>query len=166
MRRTSWWRRLSRVAHFERGVFAEIAADRRATWQGLGIVVAASLIGGWRFLWPGDGEWHVADWLLEEAGVAIASTLAATALLWTVAELGRGRGSAFGLWRGTAFAIAPIVLGVFGFLAQLIGAALATPLLVRAVAETQRVRTRVAIIAVATPALLYAAFFGFVVVLH
>jgi hypothetical protein len=37
-------------------------------------VVAPSLIGGWRFLWPGDGEWHVADWLLEEAGVAITET--------------------------------------------------------------------------------------------
>ena len=55
---------------FERGVFAEIGADSRATWQGLGIVLVASLTGGWRFLRPGDGEWHVADWLLEEGGVA------------------------------------------------------------------------------------------------
>jgi hypothetical protein len=165
MHRISWWRRLSRVARLEHGVFAEIGADRRATWQGLGILLAASLIGGWRFLWPGDGAWHVADWLLEEAGVAIISTLAAAALLWTIAKLAGGRGSAFGLWRGIAFAIAPIVLGVFGFLAQLIGAALATPFLVRAVAETQSVSTRVAILAVGTPVLLYAAFFVFVVVL-
>jgi len=35
--------RLYRIASFERGVFAEISADRRATWQGLGIVVVASL---------------------------------------------------------------------------------------------------------------------------
>jgi hypothetical protein len=43
------------------------------------------------------------------------------------------------VWRGVAFAIAPVVLGVFGFQAQLIGAALALPLYVRAVAETQTV---------------------------
>lgn len=151
LRRTSWWGRLLRVARFERGVFAEIGADSRATWQGLGIVLAASLTGGWRFLWPGDGEWHVANWLLEEGGVALASTLVASALLWTVARLGGGRGSMLALWRGIAFAIAPIVLGVFGFGAQLVGAALSLPLYVRAVAETQRVRTRVAIAAVATP---------------
>lgn len=162
-RRASWWGRLLRVARFERGVFAEIGADPRATWQGLGIVLAASLIGGWRFLWPGDGEWHVADWLLEEGGVAIASTLIASALLWTIARLGGGRGSLFALWRGIAFAIAPIVLGAFGFGAQLVGATLAVPLFVRAVAETQSVRIRVAIVAVATPVLLYAAFFAFVV---
>ena len=30
--------RLYRIGRFERGVFAEIGADRRATWQGLGIV--------------------------------------------------------------------------------------------------------------------------------
>lgn len=42
----------------ERGVFAEITIDRRATAQGTGILLAAALIGGWRFLWPGDSEWH------------------------------------------------------------------------------------------------------------
>jgi hypothetical protein len=150
------------VARLERGVFAEIGADPRATWQGLGIILAASLIGGWRFLRPGDGEWHIADGLLEEAGVAIASLLAASALLWAIASLGGGRGSVIALWRGITFAIAPIVLGAFGFQAQLIGAALATPLFVGAVAETQSVRTRVATVAVATPVLLYAAFFAYV----
>jgi hypothetical protein len=48
--------RLYRIGRFERGVFAEIGADRRATWQGLGIVVVASLAGGWHFLWK-DGDW-------------------------------------------------------------------------------------------------------------
>jgi hypothetical protein len=147
----------------ERGVFAEIGTDPRATWQGLAIVLASSLIGGWRFLWPGDGEWHVADWLLEEAGVAIASLLAASALLGAIARLGGGRGSVIALWRGIAFAIAPVVLGASASKRKLAGAALATPLFVRAVAETQSVRTRVATIAVATPVLLYAAFFAYLV---
>jgi hypothetical protein len=163
--RTSWWGRLSRVVRFQRGVFAEIGADRRATWQGLGIVLAASLIGGWRFLWPGDGEWHVADWLLEEGGVALGSTLAASALLWAVTRVAGARGSVVALWRGIAFALAPIVLGVFGFAAQLAGAALAIPLIVRAVVETQRVSTRVGILAVAAPVLLYLAFFALYVLL-
>lgn len=153
--------RLYRIGRFERGVFSEISSDRRATWQGLGIVVAASLIGGWRFLWRGDGDWHVADWLLEEGGVAIAATIAAAVLLWSVARLAGGRGSIIRLWRGIAFAIAPIVFGVFGFQAQLIGAVLALPFYVRAVAETQTVSIRVGILAVATPAALYVAFFAF-----
>ena len=143
----------------EPGVFAEIGGDRRATAQGLGIVLGASLIGGWRFLWPGNGEWHVLNWLLEEGGIAVASTIAASLLLWTVARLAGGRGSVVALWRAIAFAIAPIVLGVFGFLWQLVGAALALPLFVRAVSETQRVSRRVAISAVATPIVLYALFF-------
>ena len=63
--------------------------------------------------------------------------------------------------------VASTALAIFGFQAQLIAAALATPLFVRAVAETQSVRTRVAIVAVATPVLLYAAFFAYVaLVLH
>jgi hypothetical protein len=153
--------RLYRIGRLERGVFSEISSDRRATWQGLGIVVAASLLGGWRFLWQGDGDWHVADWLVEEGGVAIAATIAAAVLLWSVARLAGGRGSIVGLWRCIAFAIAPIVLGVFGFQAQLIGAALALPFNVRAVAETQTVSIRVGILAVATPLVLYVAFFAF-----
>jgi hypothetical protein len=122
-------------------VFAEIAADRRATWQALGVLVAASLIGGWRFLWPGDGGWHVRQWLLEEAGVAIISTLAGAGLLWVIARLAGGSGTVLGLWRGMAFALAPIALGAFGFIGVWVGAALALPFLVRAVAETQKVRT-------------------------
>ena len=159
----SWWRRLWRIARFERGVFAEIGADRRATWQGLGILVAAALIGGWRFLRPGDGDWHVANWLLEEGGVALASSAAATILLWTVARLAGGRGTPVGLWRGIAFALAPIVLGVFGFAGSLVGGVLAIPSIVRAVAETQRIRIAIAIAAVAVPVLLYAGFFVFAV---
>ena len=158
--------RLARVARFERGVFAEIGADRRATAQGFGIVLCASLIGGWRFLWPSDGEWHVANWLVEEAGVAFVSTIAASVLLWAIARLAGGSGTVVGLWRGVAFAIAPIVLGVFGFTAQLVGAAIALPLYVRAVSETQRVSFRVGIVAVATPVLLYVGFFvGYVLFL-
>ena len=91
--------RLYRIGRFERGVFAEIGADRRATWQGLGIVVVASLAGGWQFLWK-DGDWHVADWLLDEGGTAIAATFAAALLLWTVARIAGGRGSIIALWRG------------------------------------------------------------------
>lgn len=161
---TAWWRRLWRVVRFERGVFAEIAVDGHATWQGLGILLAASLIGGWRFLWPGDGEWHVANWLLEEGGVALASSAAAALLLWTIARFAGGRGTVLGLWRGIAFALAPIVLGVFGFAGSLVGGALAVPSIVRAVAETQRVRIAVAITAVAVPVLLYIGFFAFAVV--
>jgi hypothetical protein len=56
------------------------------------------------------------------------------------------------------------VLGVFGFAGSLVGGALAVPSIVRAVAETQRVRTAVAIAAVAVPVLLYAGFFAFAVV--
>jgi hypothetical protein len=52
---------LARIARLERGAFAEIAANRRATWQALAVLVAASLIGGWRFLSRGDGEWHVRE---------------------------------------------------------------------------------------------------------
>jgi hypothetical protein len=155
---TSWWIRLYRIGRFERGVFAEIGADRRATWQGLGIVVVASLAGGWHFLWK-DGDWHVADWLLDEGGTAIAATIAAALLLWTIARIAGGRGSIIALWRGIAFAISPIVLGVFGFGGQLVGAALALPFYVRAVAETQMVSIRVGMLAVATPVILYAAFF-------
>ena len=150
--------RLYRMGRFERGVFAEIGADRRATWQGLGIVVVASLAGGWHFLWK-DGEWHVADWLLDEGGTAVGATIAAALLLWAVARIAGGRGSIIALWRGIAFAISPIILGVFGFAGQLVGAALALPLYVRAVAETQSVGTRIAMLAVATPVVLYAAFF-------
>jgi hypothetical protein len=160
----AWWRRLWRIVRFDRGVFAEIAADGRATWQGLGILLAASLIGGWRFLWPGDGEWHVANWLLEEGGVALASSAAAALLLWTIARFAGARATVLGLWRGIAFALAPIVLGVFGFAGSLVGGALAVPSIVRAVAETQRVRIAVAITAVAVPVLLYIGFFAFAVV--
>ena len=161
---TPWLWRLWRVVRFERGVFAEIAVDGHATWQGLGILIAASLIGGWRFLWPGDGEWHVANWLLEEGGVALASSAAVALLLWTVTRFAGGRGTVMGLWRGIAFALAPIVLGVFGFAGSLIGGALAVPSIVRAVAETQRVRIAVAITAVAVSVLLYIGFFTFAVV--
>ena len=88
---TSWWMRLYRIGRFERGVFAEIGSNRRATWQVLGIVVIASLAGGWQFLRK-DGDWHVADWLLDEGGTAIAATIAAALLLWTVARIaGRAR---------------------------------------------------------------------------
>ena len=145
-------------------MFAEIGADRRATWQALGVLVAASLIGGWRFLWPGDGDWHVSQWLLEEAGVAIASTLAGAALLWTITRLAGGSGTVLGMWRGLAFALVPIVLGAFGFIGVWIGVALAAPLLVRAIGETQKVRTLTAIIALSVPLLLYAAFVLFVIV--
>lgn len=124
----------------ERGVFAEIAIDRRATAQGTGILLAAALIGGWRFLWPGDSEWHVQSWLVEEGGVALASSAAAAVLLWRLARFGGGRGTVLGLWRAIAFALAPIVLGAFGFAGSLVGGALAVPSIVRAVAETQRVR--------------------------
>lgn len=161
---TAWWRRLWRVVRFERGVFAEIAVDRQATWQGLGVLLAASLIGGWRVLWPGDGEWHVANWLLEEGGVALASSAAAALLLWTIARFAGGRGTVLGLWRGIAFALAPIVLGAFGFAGSLVGGALAAPSIVRAVAETQRVLLMVAITAVAVPVLLYIGCFAFAVV--
>jgi hypothetical protein len=150
--------RLYRIGRFERGVFAEIGADRRATWQGLAIVVAASLAGGWHFLWK-DGDWHVADWLLDEGGTAIAATVAAALVFWIVARIAGGRGSIIALWRGIAFAISPIILGVLGFGAQLVGAALALPFYVRAVAETQSVGIRVGMLAVATPVVLYAAFF-------
>jgi hypothetical protein len=155
---TSWWMRLYRIGRFERGVFAEIGADRRATWQGLTIVVVASLAGGWHFLWK-DGDWHVGDWLLDEGGAAIAGTIAAALVFWTVARIAGGRGSIIALWRGIAFAIAPIVLGVFGFGAQLLGAALALPLYMREVAETQNVGIRVGMLAVVMPVVLYAAFF-------
>lgn len=144
-------------------MFAEIAADRRATWQALGVLVGASLIGGWRFLWPGDGEWHFRQWLLEEAGVAVAGTLAGACLLWAIARLAGGGGTVLGLWRGMAFALTPIALGAFGFTGVWIGAALALPFLVRAVAETQNVRTRTAIVAVSVPVLLYAAFVVFAI---
>jgi hypothetical protein len=150
--------RLYRIGRFERGVFAEIGADRRATWQGLAIVVVASLAGGWHFLRQ-DGDWHVVDWLLDEGGTAIATSIAAALVLWAVARIAGGRGSIIALWRGVAFAIAPIFLGVFGFGAQLVGAALALPFYVRAVAETQTVGIRVGMLAVVTPVLLYAAFF-------
>jgi hypothetical protein len=160
----AWWRRLWRVVRFERGVFAEIAADGQATWQGLGILLAASLIGGWRYLWPGDGEWHVANWLVEERGVALASSAAAAILLWTIARFAGGRGTVLGLWRGIAFALVPIVLGVFGFAGSLVGGAYAVPSIVRAVAETQRVPIALAIAAVAVPVLLYLGFFAFAVV--
>jgi hypothetical protein len=152
--------RLYRIGRFECGVFAEIGADRRATWQGLAIVVVASLAGGWHFLWK-DGDWHVTDWLLDEGGTAIAGTIAATLLFWAVARIAGGRGSIIALWRGVAFAISPIVLGVLGFDAQLIGAALALPFYVQAVAETQTVGIRVGILAVALPLVLYAAFFAY-----
>ena len=52
------------------------------------------------------------------------------------------------------------MLGVFGFAGSLIGGALAVPSIVRAVAETQRVRIAVAITAVAVPVLLYIGFFA------
>ena len=146
--------RLYRIGRFEPGVFAEIGADRWATWQGLAIAVVASLAGGWGFLRK-DGEWHVADWLLDEGGTTIAATL----VFWAVARAAGGRGSIIALWRGVAFAISPIILGVFGFGAQLVGAALALPFYVRAVAETQTVGIRVGMLAVATPLVLYAAFF-------
>jgi hypothetical protein len=151
--------RLYRIGRFERGVFAEIGADRRATWQGLAIVVVASLAGGWRFLRKQDGDWQVADWLLDEGGTAIAGTIAAALLLWTIARIAGGRGSIIALWRGIAFAISPIILGVLGFDAQLVGAAVAVPFYVWVVAETQTVGIRVGMLAVATPVLLYAAFF-------
>lgn len=160
----SWWRRLGRIARLERGVFAEIAADPGATWQALGVLVTASLIGGWRFLWPGDGEWHVRQWLLEEAGVAVAGALAGAALLWTIARLAGGSGTVLGLWRGMAFTLIPIALGAVGFIGVWVGAALAIPLLVRAVAETQTVRTLTAIVAVSAPVVLYAGFVLFVIV--
>jgi hypothetical protein len=150
--------RLYRIGRFERGVFAEIGADRRATWQGLAIVVVASLAGGWHFLWK-DGDWHVVDWLLDEGGTAIATSIAAALVLWAVARIAGGRGSIIALWRGVAFAFASIFLGVFGFGAQLVGAALALPFYVRAVAETQTVGIRVGMLAVVVPVMLYAAFF-------
>ena len=161
---TSWWRRLARVGRLERGVFAEIGADRRATWQALGIVVAASLIGGWRFLWPGDGEWHISRWLLEEAGVAVVTSVVAAALLWAITKAAGGSGTVSGLWRGLGFAMAPIALGAFGAIGLLAGIVLEIPLIVRVVGETQKVRTRTAIVAVSVPILLYAAFLVFVVV--
>ena len=154
--------RLYRIGRFERGVFAEIGADRRATWQGLAIVVVASLAGGWRFLWK-DGDWHIADWLLDEGGTALVATIVATLVFWAVARIAGGRGSFVALWRGVAFAISPIVLGVFGFGAQLVGAVLALPFYVRAVAETQTVGIRVGMLAVAMPLVLYAAFFAYYV---
>ena len=161
---TAWWRRLWRVVRVERGVFAEIAVDGQATWQGLGILLAASLIGGWQFLWPGDGESHVASWLLEEGGVALTSSAAAALLLSTNARFAGSRGTVLGLWRGIAFALAPIVLGVVGFAGSLVGGALAVPSIVHAVAETQRVRIAVPITAVAVPVLLYIGFVAFAVV--
>jgi hypothetical protein len=116
------------------------------------------IAGGWHFLWK-DGGWHVVDWLLDEGGTAIATSLAAALVLWTVARTAGGRGSIIALWRGVAFAIAPIFLGVLRFGAQLVGAALALPFYVRAVAETQTVGIRIGMLAVMTPVLLYAAFF-------
>jgi hypothetical protein len=144
-------------------VFAEIATDRKATFQALTLLVVASLIGGWHFLWSGDGDWHVRQWLVDEAGVAIASTLAGAAILWAVARLGGGNGTVLGLWRGMAFALTPIALGAFGFAGVWIGAALAIPFLIRVVAESQRVRTTTAIVAVSVPVLLYAAFVLYVI---
>jgi hypothetical protein len=72
------------------------------------------IAGGWHFLWK-DGGWHVVDWLLDEGGTAIATSLAAALVLWTVARMAGGRGSIIALWRGVAFAIAPIFLGVLRF---------------------------------------------------
>jgi hypothetical protein len=80
-------------------------------------------------------------------------------VFWIVARIAGGRGSIIALWRGIAFAISPIILGVLGFGAQLVGAALALPFYVRAVAETQSVGIRVGMLAVETPVVLYAAFF-------
>jgi hypothetical protein len=104
--------RLYRIGRFERGVFAEIGADRRATWQGLAIVVVASLAGGWHFLWK-DGAWHVTDWLLDEGGTAIAATIAATLLFWAVARIAGGRGSIIALWRGVGAGGPPVRLGTY-----------------------------------------------------
>jgi hypothetical protein len=72
-------------------------------------------------------------------------------LLWTIARLAVGKGTMLDLWRGMAFALTPIALGAFGFIGVWVGAALAIPFLVRAVAETQKVRTPMAIIAVSVP---------------
>ena len=58
----------------------------------------------------------------------------------------------------------PIALGAFGSNGLLVGISLEVPLLIRAVGETQRVRTRTAIVAVTVPVLLYAAFVVFVIV--
>ena len=123
----------------ERGVFAEIVIDRRATAQGTGILLAAALMegGGSSGLVIASG---IQSWLVEEGGVALASSAAAAVLLWRLARFGGGRGTVLGLWRAIAFALAPIVLGAFGFAGSLVGGALAVPSIVRAVAETQRVR--------------------------
>jgi hypothetical protein len=54
-----------------------------------------------------------------------------------------------------ASALTPIARGAFGFIGVWVGAALAVPFLIRAVAETQKVRTRTATVAVSAPVLLY-----------
>jgi hypothetical protein len=110
----------------ERGVFAEIAIDRRATAQGTGILLAAALMegGGSSGLVIASG---IQSWLVEEGGVALASSAAAAVLLWRLARFGGGRGTVLGLWRAIAFALAPIVLGAFGFAGSLVGGALAVP---------------------------------------
>jgi len=87
------------------------------------------------------------------------ASIAAAVLFWTIARLAGGRGSLIGLWRCVGFAIFPIVLGVFGFLGQLIGAGLAVPFYVWAIVETQAVRVHAGILAVAAPIVLYGAFF-------
>ena len=63
-----------------------------------------------------------------------------------------------------AFALTPIALGALGFVGVWIGAGLAVPFLVRAVAETQQVRTRAAIVALSVLVVLYMAFVLFVIV--
>jgi hypothetical protein len=123
----------------ERGVFAEIAIDRRATAQGTGILLAAALM-------EGGGS----SGLVIASGTFRAGSSKRGALLWRPQ---RPRPSSFGGSRGLEEAggrssasgelsrsHSPIVLGAFGFAGSLVGGALAVPSIVRAVAETQRVR--------------------------
>jgi hypothetical protein len=147
----------------ERGVFAEIAIDRRATAQGTGILLAAALIGGWRFLWPGDSEWHVQSWLVEEGGVALASSAAAAVLLWRLARFGGGRGTVLGLWQAIAFALAHRAgcLRVRGLPRR--GRPRGPLDRPRRRGDAARSYRAMAIAAVAVPVLLYVGFFAFVV---
>jgi hypothetical protein len=146
----------------ERGVFAEIAIDRRATAQGTGILLAAALMegGGSSGLVIASG---IQSWLVEEGGVALASSAAAAVLLWRLARFGGGRGTVLGLWRAIAFALAHRAgcLRVRGLPRR--GRPRGPLDRPRRRGDAARSYRAMAIAAVAVPVLLYVGFFAFVV---
>jgi hypothetical protein len=146
----------------ERGVFAEITIDRRATAQGTGILLAAALMegGGSSGLVIASG---IQSWLVEEGGVALASSAAAAVLLWRLARFGGGRGTVLGLWRAIAFALAHRAgcLRVRGLPRR--GRPRGPLDRPRRRGDAARSYRAMAIAAVAVPVLLYVGFFAFVV---